>query len=74
MYYQILGYLQFPGADGVWGSSLGIRHTAMQEVICYPSHASHTALGALGFLGARRFQDKGVLAFHFASVIYVNTR
>lgn len=59
MYCQILGYLQFPDADGVWGSSLGIRHTAMQAVICYPSHASHTALGVLGFLGARCFHDNG---------------
>lgn len=49
----------FQGADGVWGSSLGTKYTAMQEVICYPSHASHSALGAPGFLAARCFHDKG---------------
>lgn len=49
----------FQGADEVCGSSLGTKHTAMQEVICYPSHASHSALGALGFLGARCFHDSG---------------
>lgn len=44
----------FQEADGVWGST---KHTAVQEVICYPSHASHSALGALGFLGATCFHD-----------------